>query len=484
VNQGWVKTSSNLPADPAIKITGFITDTANNPINEADIYITKGNQMISYAYSDTNGKYSITNFFQPISMDIVPQTDTSTKVIIVGIDSISKYELDKTYPNEYKIMASANGFKNEEKNIVINPNDSIKLNFVLKKLCSVSGLVTKNDKKPVSDALILLKSNEGKLSIAKTNQNGKFFIDQLEDGTYTISVSNDKYAFSTKIIELHNGIDYKGVEFISSAGEISGLIKTTESNKTIQKAIITVQKINVKDYIPGQPFQTIDTSANNGNYKIEGLNAGKYKIQVNAVGYGSLIEEVELSKSQMQKKKDFTLTQEGIISGQIVNYDPIEKIIFMVIDNNKNFYKTDDIEIKEDGKYVIKGISSGIYTIVLKWKSMLISKDSINVIAGRETSEINIILKKATGYISGSIISKGNNEPIENALIIASSENSGNYAISNEYGNYKISGLSPGTYELFVNALNYETANKSKLLLEKDKVLENIDFDLTKQKNK
>ena len=124
-------------------------------------------------------------------------------------------------------------------------------------------------------------------------------------------------------------------------------------------------------------------------------------------------------------------------------------------------------------------MAPGEYTVILKWKNMLMSKQSIVVQSNKVTPGLNFTLKEISGYISGRIISKSNNEPIENAIIIASSKLSGNYAISDKKGNYKIYGLSPGTYELMVSAQKFENNSKSKLLLENEHVLENIDFYLT-----
>jgi len=476
--------NSNLPIKASLRIFGVVNDTINNPIKGADMYVFKSDQLVSYTNSDTNGIYSITNFIQPVPSDIMQQTEIATRSKSAETDAIKKEEIDSIRPNEFKILVSANGYKSDEKNIVINPNDSIQLKFVLKKLCSVSGIVVRNDKTPVSEVLILLKNNNGKLSVGRTNPNGEFVIDQLEDGVYTISVSHNKYSFAKQTVELLNGADNKGIIITASAGEISGFIKTTESKKIIQKAIITVQKMNIKDYTVRQPFQIKDTLENKESYKIEGLSAGQYKIQVYAPGYGSVIEETELRENSMQKKQDFALSTEGVISGKLINYNPKDQVVFIVIDDDKNSYVLGNLEIIDNGKYVIRGIASGNYTIVLKWRGLLISKQSIDIKGGKETSDIDFILKEAVGFISGRIVSKSNNEPIENAMIIASSESSGNYAISDKNGNYKISGLPPGTYEIFVNALNYETDSKSKLLLENDKVLENIDFNLTLKKNK
>lgn len=474
------KRDFNSHVDTLTTISGVVTDTTNNPINGADICINKGNQIVSFASSDKNGKYSITNLFQ-INNDL--PTDTITKMAIVA-DSISKHKFDGIQLNSYKVVISANGFKNEERIISINQFDNIKLNFLLKKMCSVSGVVTMYDKCPVKDAIILLRRNDNELIFVKTNDNGEFFKEGLESGTYTIIASHNKYIFSIQIVELYNGVDYKGVQLISSKGEISGFIKTVKSNIAVQKAIITVQKIDFKDYILGQPFQMVDTSEINGSYKIEGLNSGKYKIQVNAIGYGSLIKDVELSENQIQKRYDFTLSEEGVISGQLTNYNPNDEIVFMVIDSNKNVYKANDIEIKDNGKYLIKGISTGIYTIILKKGSILLYGNSINVIAGKETSRIDIALKEATGCISGRITSESNNKPIENAMIIASSRNSGNHAFSDSNGNYEIFQLSQGTYEMFVNALSFESACKSELQIINNDSLKNVDFNLQQKKNK
>ncbi len=465
---------SNLPNNTSIRILGVVKDTINSPIKEADIYVYKNDQIISYANCDVTGRFSLT--IQPIPLDIVSQA--SAKTTVAGTDTITNMEIDSIHSTGYKILVSANAYNGVERNIVIHPNDSIQLNFVLKKLCSVSGMVTMSDKTPVSGAIILFKNKEGKLSTTQTNSKGEFFVDQLKDGVYTISVSHNKYAFSTQTVELLKGFDKEGIVLVAGEGEISGVIKAA-SNTPVRKAIITVQKMDIQDYMSGQPFQITDTIENRESYKIAGLSSGQYKIQVDSPGYGSVIKETELRENSLQSKENFALVPEGVISGKLINYNAKDQAFFMVIDNEKNSYVPGDIEIEDDGKYILKGIASGNYTIVLKWKSMLLSKQSIDIKAGKETSNIDFVLKEATGSISGRITSGINNEPIENAMIIASSESSRNYAISDTNGEYKIYGLASDIYLVIANALTHKTDCKSGLLLENNENMGNVDFNLT-----
>ena len=55
------KANIDLLKDTKSALSGIVTDTFNNPIIGAEIYITKGNQILYKTKSDSNGKYSIPN---------------------------------------------------------------------------------------------------------------------------------------------------------------------------------------------------------------------------------------------------------------------------------------------------------------------------------------------------------------------------------------------------------------------------------------
>ena len=69
---------SNLPNNTSIRILGVVKDTINSPIKEADIYVYKNDQIISYANCDVTGRFSLT--IQPIPLDIVSQASAKTTV--------------------------------------------------------------------------------------------------------------------------------------------------------------------------------------------------------------------------------------------------------------------------------------------------------------------------------------------------------------------------------------------------------------------
>jgi len=67
-------------------------------------------------------------------------------------------------------------------------------------------------------------------------------------------------------------------------------------------------------------------------------------------------------------------------------------------------------------------------------------------------------------------------------VIIAGSKNSSNFGISSNDGSYKISGLEPGTYNLYVSGAGFEEMTKKNLKVEKNKEIANTNFNLSPKK--
>ena len=449
-----------------IKISGFIMDSLQQPITKASIDVKKQGQIIPYAASDENGYYLINTTLFPSNVS------SSIRQTIAWNDSIGSKTND---PNTYMMSVSANGFQTKEMLFELNNNEAA-LNFTLEKLSTISGFVMKSHASPVNDALLLLEKQGEIISSEQTASDGRFVFSELEEGTYHLTVSHSKYAFFEKFIHVKRATDYKDIKIVAANGIISGSITAKNPKHELGESIVTLQRTGFENYSSGQPVQIIDTIQSDENYQFEGLVTGSYRLTVEAEGYGSVSANIELQEQQPQYEQNFELSKEGTVSGKLINYSEGEEIdIFLISDTHVSIKNT--FEIKNDGEYKLRGIASGFYAIIVKWKGTLFMKNSIQVSSGENTGTIDFVLKEEKGSISGTIISEIDQTPIANALVTASSENSANYATSDKNGQYKIIGLKPGIYGILVSKIKCAIGKRDNLILD-DENLNHINLKL------
>ena len=113
-----------------------------------------------------------------------------------------------------------------------------------------------------------------------------------------------------------------------------------------------------------------------------------------------------------------------------------------------------------DGKYTLRGVTAGNYT-VKAWKTGYDIKSETTTVVAGETATVNIKLSPATstgtgaGEISGVVMSE-TSSPVPNARVWTEPASSTVYA--DNYGNYKISNVSAGTYTLKADMGGMQTA--------------------------
>jgi hypothetical protein len=324
---------------------------------------------------------------------LVSVTDSKGTVRIVETAPNGSYTIGNLIPQKYQIIVSADGYVETKKEIKLLPKQSANVDFALSKWGSIGGGIFKGDKvTPVGDVLILAKSVAGKMATAKTDRNGKFKIERVSDGTYTITVIHDKYSFPKEKVVIRNGLDVVGLKLTAFQGSIYGAIKVASTTLPIPNAKIVVKRKDIQFDQIGKPIKVFGFSKADGSYKIDGLETGKYHLQVVAKGYGIKAEDILLGNEQVRIEKDFNMLSEGSISGRIKGKKTGETVEINIVDTSRNLLEIADVTVYPDGRYFVSGLSSGIYTVLAMWNDSFVLHPNVSVLVGKVTSGIDLQL--------------------------------------------------------------------------------------------
>ncbi|MCX5922732.1 MAG: carboxypeptidase regulatory-like domain-containing protein [Candidatus Dependentiae bacterium] len=310
---------------------------------------------------------------------------------------------------------------------------------------SVTGL-------PISGALVeAFRGNQVRYSTT-TIGDGTYSLSGIEPSVYTLIISAPGYQTQSVGVNPRNGqVTIVDIALVPNGGTISGTVTNAITTLPIAGATIEVFQDNT---LIGQA-----TTNGSGGYSVPNLAPGNYVVLATAAGFESHVEGANVQVSAITVV-DFALaTTPGSIAGTItdsVSTNPIVGAVVQVFDGTilVNFADTDG-----SGNYTFADLAPGSYTVVASAADYQ-SKAVGAIVVASATTTVDIALNSNPGSITGLVTNAANGagiagsvvEVFQNHTFIAS-------ALTDENGNYSITGLAAGDYIVVAGATNFGTAS-------------------------
>ena len=455
---GWKNLDRNSKNDiididlqKPVSISGIVVDQNGKPITDAEV-------KINYIYSTSRN--SIVYSSSTINMDgIIPGTkvksDKSGRFVLKNIP-----ELTQNY-----LSASASGYSyNSIQSAVTAGSDEIVFNLAPEG--KIEGVLTySTDGKPVKNAEIIAVSASNNYGNAITDKNGKYIINKLPAGKYTLSIGDIKDWTAEEI----ENIDVKPGETTSDinlklikGGIISGRVTEKESGKPIPGCRVDYSCF----YSDSFNIKRSTTTDKNGYYKFRAV-PGKAIIQANysshSINYLEYLKndtkETIVEEGTTFSDINFELSKGVEIKGFVHTPDgkPVKGVNIIGKNENtlRNIYTVSD----SAGKFIITGlvseqrlrITAEYYKLKLRARAEIITNPGV---------EIDMILreyKEEKTDIEG-IVYDADGKPASGKEVCLSFfplgceyGSSSVAALSDKEGKFKITGLIVGErYELNV----------------------------------
>ena len=323
----------------------------------------------------------------------------------------------------------------------------------------ITGIVTKSDLvTPIQGVAVhAVDSSDRIVTVNVTNSSGRYVLRGLATGSYTVEAFRPEGPIAkVSGVSVTDG-QTTNRDLTAPGGSISGTVKNS-SQTAIEGATLTA----IKD---GKMY--IAASDASGDYTIEFLAAGTYEVTVDPGDndcVASKINNIIVVANQETSNQDFTLGQDGKITGTITNtsQEPIEGAVVGAIepDDAENDPTVAFILAITDasGNYTIAHLRTGTYTIFVDADNYVSdSETNVSVTAGQITSGNNFSLGTSGGTISGTVYESDGQTPIEKALVMGRSPGkSSGHTFSDSSGNYSLTLLQAGTYEVAAYADGYD----------------------------
>ena len=388
---------------------------------------------------------------------------------------------------------------------------------------SISGRVTReSDGSPIPEADVWADTYDccGGGNGARTDADGYYTIDGLAAGNYRVQVHADEqglvgefYASTTNweqatSVGVTAGVDTPNIDFtLAGGGSISGHVFEADGVTPIADAGVFAFGPN------GWGDARTD---GNGEYRIDGLSTGSYRVEAEGIERGFVREFyngttdfeaatlVAVTAGVDVPNIDFALDQGGSISGTVYHPDGVtplaEADIHAFSDTGRSGGHT---RSGPDGTYIIEGLPTGSFRVQAEahefgfarqfYSSTASFMDAtlVAVTVGSDTPGIDFIME-AGGTISGTVVTANPGAPIAGVEVWANpydGDGFGGGAITDENGYYEITGLAPGDYrvraqrpdgglagEWYNDTTDWGLAERVPVLA--GQATENIDFDL------
>ena len=347
-------------------------------------------------------------------------------------------------------------------------------------------IVAANPDTPISGATIIVTGPQG-LGFSVTTPEGHYIITQgLKAGTYDVSVLAEGYIVkNVGGVSVTVGVETKNIYFnLKRSGGVSGKVTDSVSGKPLVNITVTASSQNQFGY------ETLTDSE--GNYKIiTNLASGTYIISATSpTGYFSkTISGMSVTTGVETKEVNLALDRSGVISGKVTTLldvyglptkdgQPLKGITVRAFSSDGKGF-AGFANTVSDGTYTIStGLGTGKYTVTYAANVFVKSIQNVTVVAGQETSDVNLALNLPDQPPSGTIrgkVTDADNKPINGAPVTAGSAH--DYTDAN--GDYEISGSLPtGTYTVEVKMKGYVPQNKTGVKVTEGSVTSNIDFEM------
>lgn len=453
VEAGKTTTDVNFALTKAGSISGTVYESDGaTPVAEADIF----------AFGEKGGQGSAT-------------TGEDGTYAIIGLA-----------PDTYRVSVTAVGLAESLRSgVSVAADQSVTdIDFVLGEFGSISGTVTEADgMTPISGVEIHASEPGGAFGTAITGADGTYILEGLPVGSYEVEATKEGLSFAPREnIEVQGGARVSNVDLIAHGGAISGKVTEGDDTTPIAGAAVSVTASRVEGPTALQRLSASTTTASDGTYRIDSLQAGTYTVQASAPGSGTIIQTVTVTDVETPSI-DFVLGAYGSISGQVVRDDdetPIEGAEIIVSDAADNPIDVGDAGItNESGEYVIDGLSPGTYYVQVRANGFEPTpRSEVNVLAGERSENVNFSLILAEGSISGTVYESDHVTPVANALVLAMSPLSSKSTLTSADGAYTIDGLASGDYFVAATAPGFQREIKEGIVVEAGHCTSDINFHL------
>ncbi|WP_377890517.1 collagen binding domain-containing protein [Alkalihalobacillus sp. R86527] len=489
-------------------ITGVITDTDGNPISNATVIVTDPtNTAVATVISASDGTYTVpqldpgeytvtasesgsganvvTGTVTPgdesgVDITLIPLgavvqgtvLDTGGEVVVgatvelrsvspfgpivstVLTDSDGNYDFGTISNGTYTIVVTANNYGSESGSVLIVDGVPTIQQFALTPdPASVEGVITTGGV-PVPNAVVkLLDITETSIFEVQTDADGRYLIQNINPGIYTLVVNNPDYQAAKQGFTIGAGESTTvNFDLVPQPSEITGRVLNLQTNFPVVGAIV---QIFFGDSV--QPSQRAVTDGA-GDYTITGLAPGPYTILITAPNFDTFTAGATVAANEITTIDGFLTPNPGVVTGSVVGPDgAVSGAAVKVVAPNGSVIGSGVTDA--NGDCSIGNLPEGIYVVTCSASEHENAKQGVNISPG-EVVSISFELGTEPGSVDGIVTdADGTPQPGTVVNVISPDGTIVDSVVTDEEGFYTITNLEPKTYQVVADQPNQPTTS-------------------------
>ena len=421
-------------------------------------------------------------------------------------DSSGSYTINNLTTGTYKVEVNQTGYTIEYYNnahsweaanlVTVQANQTASgIDFALEPVVvstgGISGKVTDSAGQSLAGVTVWVRTTQNSGVSAQTDSSGSYVINNLTAGAYKVEVNqtgytieyyNDTHTWDTansvtvQAAQTTTAIDFSLEPAANTTGSISGKV-TDSSGQALAEITVWAQTTQ------GSGISTQTDSS--GNYVINNLTAGAYKVEVNQTGYTieyyndthtwNSASSVTVQAAQTTTGIDFSLEAAsgatGSISGKVIASSNGQTLAGVTVWARTTQSGGVSTQTDSYGRYVINNLSPGTYKVEASQTGYVLeyfnnartweTANTVTVLASQTTSAIDFILEAvagSTGNISGIVTDSSTGQPLAGVAVWAGQTlDSGTTVQTGDDGTFMFYNLAPGFYKVKINKTGYLT---------------------------
>ncbi|MEH7320268.1 carboxypeptidase regulatory-like domain-containing protein, partial [Priestia megaterium] len=291
------------------------------------------------------------------------------------------------------------------------------------------------------------------IASTQTDLNGNYIITGLSPGTYNVVFSADNFAAQTVTVNLAPGeVETISASLTPNPATVSGRVVNVETGTSIANALIQA-------FTTEGTFVTSTLTDVDGQYTLTGLPEGTFTISASVTDFATQIQTVTLTPGETEIVNFALTSNPASLSGIVTDAQtgsPLAGALVQV------FVVGTTIPVKSTltdgtGQYLISGLEEGEYRVVISADNYGTQPFRVVLTPG-EQEILNAALTPNPATIQGTVTDAQTGTPISGAGVVTVIAGSGIIIASTQTdlnGNYIITGLSPGSYDVVFSANNF-----------------------------
>lgn len=367
------------------------------------------------------------------------------------------FTLEHVPPGAVSLVASAPGYAGGRMNLDVEEGKN--LTDVLVELepgARLTGRVTSANGSPLSDVAVAIAPSatggfamRGAMSRTRTDANGEYVLESLEPGDETVTFSHPKHVETSKKITL-KGRDNRLDVTLGAGQRLAGVV-VTEAGTPVPEA-------EVMAFGSGGGREARTNAS--GTFEFESLAPGRYRFTAAKSGFAEgVVDDFDVSSGAPLR---ITVKTGGTIYGRVTGL-PEAELANVIVMAGSGGRSSSSSPVDPQGNFRIEGAPTGTVRVWATASSRMIgsgggrsSAPQVVELAPGGTQQVTIEFRADT-VVRGRVTRNG--VPLTTATVQfwprGGTAQSTASAATDEQGNYSVSGLEPGEYNVLVRDARY-----------------------------